>query len=369
MIGRAGRPEFDDKGVACVFVEQSKKNFYRKYLNDPFPSESSLMTQLTDYLNVEIASGTLVDKQGCLNYISWTYLFRRLLKNPNFYGIHAETAKSHKLLNVFINKLIDDCLKTLEKHQCIKIIDDFCFEPLFLGHLASYYYVSHRTIFYFSEALKKEKDFSIEKLLQIISNATEFDEVPVRHNEDNYNEALSKICQFPINNDKYDSPNAKTYLLLQAHFSRLPLPIRDYLTDSKLVLDSSMRIIHALIDLSVELGNLSTTIKLMYIMQMIVQGVWIDDSGLRNLPHLNNLDIEKLMKHGFTYLCEIIENKIKFRDIFKGKDFAHLKKKERKDIMGEINYLPNIEMNISVVEFDSEKMEKIETDEKGKSFL
>jgi activating signal cointegrator complex subunit 3 len=40
MIGRAGRPQFDTFGVACVFVEASKKNFYRKYLNDPFPVES-----------------------------------------------------------------------------------------------------------------------------------------------------------------------------------------------------------------------------------------------------------------------------------------------------------------------------------------
>lgn len=366
MIGRAGRPQFDDKGVACVFVEQSKKNFYRKYLNDPFPIESNLMVQLTDHLNAEIASGTLVDKQGCLDYISWTYLFRRLLKNPNFYGINAETAKSHKLLNVFINKMIDDCLKALEKQQCIKIVDDVGFEPLSLGYLASYYYISHRTIFYFSEALKSEKG-SIAKLLQIISNAKEFDEVPLRHNEDNYNEALSKICPFPVDKNKYDSPNAKTYLLFQAHFSRLPLPIRDYLTDSKLVLDSSIRLIHALIDLSAEQGNLNTTIKLMYIMQMIVQGVWIDDSGLRNLPHLRNSDIEKLVKHGFTYLCQIIEDKIKFRETLEGKDFVHLKDNEKKDIMEEINYLPDVEMKISVVKFDSEKMEKMEKED-GKHY-
>lgn len=40
MVGRAGRPQFNDKGFACVYVEKSKKNFYRKYLNDPFPIES-----------------------------------------------------------------------------------------------------------------------------------------------------------------------------------------------------------------------------------------------------------------------------------------------------------------------------------------
>ena len=46
MIGRAGRPQYDDKGVAVVYVEASKKNFYRKFLNDPFPIESSLQEQL-----------------------------------------------------------------------------------------------------------------------------------------------------------------------------------------------------------------------------------------------------------------------------------------------------------------------------------
>jgi len=30
MMGRAGRPQFDDKGVACVFVHAPKKNFYKK---------------------------------------------------------------------------------------------------------------------------------------------------------------------------------------------------------------------------------------------------------------------------------------------------------------------------------------------------
>lgn len=57
MIGRAGRPQFDDKGVAMVYVESSKKNFYRKFLNDPFPIESSLLEQLEDHVNAEIVRG------------------------------------------------------------------------------------------------------------------------------------------------------------------------------------------------------------------------------------------------------------------------------------------------------------------------
>jgi activating signal cointegrator complex subunit 3 len=62
MIGRAGRPQFDEQGIACVFVHEEKKNFYKKFLYEPFPVESSLKDQLVDHLNAEIASGTLLTR-------------------------------------------------------------------------------------------------------------------------------------------------------------------------------------------------------------------------------------------------------------------------------------------------------------------
>jgi activating signal cointegrator complex subunit 3 len=42
MMGRAGRPQFDDKGTAMVFVHDVKKQFYKKFLYEPFPVESRL---------------------------------------------------------------------------------------------------------------------------------------------------------------------------------------------------------------------------------------------------------------------------------------------------------------------------------------
>ena len=51
--------------------------------------------------------------------------------------------------------------------------------------------------------------------------------------------------QVPISVDPqtYDSSHTKAHLLLQAHFSRVPLPIADYNTDIKSVLDQSLRIL------------------------------------------------------------------------------------------------------------------------------
>ncbi|EJW74524.1 hypothetical protein WUBG_14567 [Wuchereria bancrofti] len=40
MIGRAGRPQFDDSAVAVIYVQDIKKNFYKRFLYEPFPVES-----------------------------------------------------------------------------------------------------------------------------------------------------------------------------------------------------------------------------------------------------------------------------------------------------------------------------------------
>jgi len=40
MMGRAGRPQFDDNGKAVILVHDIKKHFYKKFLYEPFPVES-----------------------------------------------------------------------------------------------------------------------------------------------------------------------------------------------------------------------------------------------------------------------------------------------------------------------------------------
>ena len=84
----------------------------------------------------------------------------------------------------------------------------------------------------------------LEEVLGVLCDATEFDQLPVRHNEDHMNEDLAKNCPLESSNSRsMESPNTKTFLLLQAHFSRLTLPCSDYYTDLKSVLDQTIRIL------------------------------------------------------------------------------------------------------------------------------
>ena len=67
MIGRAGRPQYDDQGVASVLVHDVKKGFYKKFLYEPFPVESCLLAVLADHLNAEIGKSapTRVEEHCC----------------------------------------------------------------------------------------------------------------------------------------------------------------------------------------------------------------------------------------------------------------------------------------------------------------
>ena len=87
MMGRAGRPQFDDQGVAVILVHEPKKSFYRKFLYEPFPVESCLQEQLHDHFNAEIVSGTIRHCQDAVDFLSWTYYYRRLTRNPAYYKL------------------------------------------------------------------------------------------------------------------------------------------------------------------------------------------------------------------------------------------------------------------------------------------
>uniref|UniRef100_A0A8C6KGY8 Activating signal cointegrator 1 complex subunit 3 n=1 Tax=Nothobranchius furzeri TaxID=105023 RepID=A0A8C6KGY8_NOTFU len=282
MMGRAGRPQFDDQGKAVILVHDIKKDFYKKFLYEPFPVESSLLAVLSDHLNAEVAAGTISSKQDAMDYITWTYFFRRLVMNPSYYSLEDI---SHESVNKYLSGLVERSLRDLECSYCIEIKeDDRTVEPLTYGRIASYYYLKHQTIRVFKERIKAE--LPIPELLSILTDAEEYAELPVRHNEDQLNSQMAQQLPLQVNPHSFDSAHTKAHLLLQAHFSHAQLPCSDYTTDTKTVLDNAIRICQAMLDVAANEGWLVTAISICNLVQMIVQGRWMHDSSLLTLPHV-----------------------------------------------------------------------------------
>ena len=304
MIGRAGRPQYDNEAIACLFVKQDKKNFYKKFLYEPFPLESSLHKMLYDHINAEISSGMLTDKKQCVDYIKWTYFFKRLVKNPTYYGL--SDAKDPKKLNEFINKLIEQVLKELHDSGCIKFLDNEGLESTYLGNYTSFYYMSYKTAKFFNDTLKA--NLTIEELINVLTLSEELSHVPVRHTEDEINKQMAQ--ELPIKNPKFNYGKAATKgnLLIQAHFCRMEMPISDYRTDLKSVLDNCIRILLFMADICKEKNILDTLLNILNFIQMIMQGLWMDDCSLMCLPGINLDDCKKIIKYGkIEHLCEFCE--------------------------------------------------------------
>ncbi|XP_011704031.1 PREDICTED: activating signal cointegrator 1 complex subunit 3 isoform X2 [Wasmannia auropunctata] len=301
MMGRAGRPQFDNSGVAVVLVHDLKKNFYKKFLYEPFPVESSLMTVLPDHINAEIVAGTIKNKQEFLDYLTWTYYFRRLMKNPQYYDL--DILEPH-CINEYLSRLVETTVKSLMDSHCIDYDEDVqTLVSLPMGKIASFYYLSHNTMLMFTQSL--QENFTLDQYLRILCDSHEYNELPVRHNEELLNEELAKLCRYPAN--QYDSPHTKAFLLLQAHFSRLSLPCTDYITDLKSVLDQAIRIIQAMIDTVAERGWLTSTLRIMQLFQMIVQARWIDESAITTLPYIRKEDLHLFssLSRALPILCSV----------------------------------------------------------------
>ena len=91
MIGRAQGKQNSEKlqqknqkkasyeNTKCiVFCHTPKKDFYKKFLHEPYPVESNLKNHLTDHLNTEIVAKTITSKQDCVDWLTWSFLYRRL---------------------------------------------------------------------------------------------------------------------------------------------------------------------------------------------------------------------------------------------------------------------------------------------------
>ena len=177
-MGRASRPGIDDAGVCLLLCHAPRKEYYKKFLFEPFPVESHLDHFLHDPMVAEIVTRTIETKQDAVDYITWSFYYRRLTQNPNYYNL---TGVSHRHLSDALSELVETVLGDLEASKCISIEDDMDCAPLNLGMISAYYYITYTTIELFAASLTAKT--KLKGLLEIVAGATEFEAFAVRPGE------------------------------------------------------------------------------------------------------------------------------------------------------------------------------------------
>ncbi|KAG7669172.1 hypothetical protein KSW81_007332 [Nannochloris sp. 'desiccata'] len=278
MVGRAGRPGTDTAATCVLMCHAPRKEYYKKFLFEPLPVESHLDAALHDAMAAEIVTRTVQNKQDAVDYLTWTFYYRRLTQNPNYYNM---TGVSHRHVSDHLSELVESVLADLETSKVISIEEDFDLEPLNLGMIAAYYYVSYTTIELFAASLAAKT--KLKGLVEILSAASEYDEIPVRPGEERTVEKTLAHAPLALEKPRYTDPHTKVNALIQAHLSRSGLN-PDLSSDAKLIIAAAPRLLQAMVDVVSSSGWLNPALATMELSQMITQGLWQRDPVLMQIP-------------------------------------------------------------------------------------
>uniref|UniRef100_A0A8D2P9T9 U5 small nuclear ribonucleoprotein 200 kDa helicase n=1 Tax=Zosterops lateralis melanops TaxID=1220523 RepID=A0A8D2P9T9_ZOSLA len=271
MVGHANRPLQDDEGRCVIMCQGSKKDFFKKFLYEPLPVESHLDHCMHDHFNAEIVTKTIENKQDAVDYLTWTFLYRRMTQNPNYYNLQGV---SHRHLSDHLSELVEQTLSDLEQSKCISIEDEMDVAPLNLGMIAAYYYINYTTIG--DHSPKTPLPWGLHKKIPALGLFL----------------GLSQKVPHKLTNPKFNDPHVKTNLLLQAHLSRMQLSA-ELQSDTEEILSKAIRLIQACVDVLSSNGWLSPALAAMELAQMVTQAMWSKDSYLKQLPHFTSEHIKR----------------------------------------------------------------------------
>ncbi|KAI1005935.1 Pre-mRNA-splicing factor [Podosphaera aphanis] len=301
MYGKASRPLEDKSSKGVLMVPAVKREYYKKFLNEALPIESQLHVYLHDAFVSEISTKMIESADDAINWSTFTFFYRRLLANPSYYGL-IDT--SHEGLSAHLSELVETTLKDLSESKIIDLDEeDDSVTPLNPAMIAAYYNISYITIQTFLLSLSGRT--KLKGILEVITSATEFESIQIRRHEERLLQQIYSRLPVKMAQPSYDSPHFKAFVLLQAHFSRMQLPI-DLSKDQEVILSKVLGLLSATVDILSSDGHLNA-MNAMEMSQMVVQAMWDHDSPLKQIPNFDPEFIKIANEFGIKDVFDFME--------------------------------------------------------------
>ena len=301
MLGRGSRPLEDKSSKGLLMVPATRREYYKKFLNEALPIESHLQIYMHDAFVSEISTKIIQSTQDAVDWATYTYFYRRLLANPSYYGL---TDTSHEGLSTHLSELVENTLKDLSEAKIIELDeDDDSVSALNPAMIAAYYNISFITMQTFLLSLTGRT--KLKGILEIVTSATEFESIQIRRREDHILRQIYDRVPVKMAQPSYESPHFKAFVLLQAHFSRMQLPV-DLAKDQEMILSRILNLLSGCVDVLSSEGHLNA-MSAMEMSQMVVQAMWDRDSPLKQIPYFTDDVIKAAQKAGAQDIFEFMD--------------------------------------------------------------
>jgi ATP-dependent DNA helicase HFM1/MER3 len=325
MLGRAGRPQFENSAVAVIMTRQAKAHKYEKMVTGKEVLESTLHLNLIDHLNAEIGLGTIRDVQSARKWFASTFLYVRLKQNPTYYKL--EGARGGQSID---EQLDDICFRDITLlRDCNLTMGEEYFRCSEFGHIMARYYIHFHSMRIFMglplkasiseivSALLKPYLESVTNGFQLsaIAQAAEFETIRFRQGEKPLYKFINKspCTRFPIPVD-LALPAHKVSLLIQAVLGAIDIPWDgdfskhrvQYNTEANVSFKALSRLIRCIIDCQIALGDSVSINNALVLERSIAARVWDDSpSQMKQIDGLGVVGIRKLANAGIRSIEEL----------------------------------------------------------------
>ncbi|CAZ81545.1 unnamed protein product [Tuber melanosporum] len=306
MLGRAGRPQFDDTGAAVLMTRREHRVRYEKMVSGTETVESCLHENLVEHINAEIGLGTITNAESAKRWLRSTFLYVRLKKDPSHYGITGKGGIQD--IEERLEEICERNIKLLTEEGLVLTGGGRlrCSE---LGLAMARYYVkfgSMKTILHLQERA------GLSDVLVALSSAEEFKEIRFRSGEKGLYKELNKSpgMRFPVKGDLWNSSH-KVQLVIQFEIGMMEFPpeagFQKYKTsllqDKALVFQHCHRIIRCIIDCRICSKDATTVKAALELGRSLKAKAWEDSpSQLRQIEGFGPVAIKKLVNAGIRNL-------------------------------------------------------------------
>ncbi|MFC4249749.1 DEAD/DEAH box helicase [Natribaculum luteum] len=288
MLGRAGRPGYDDVGYGWVVCDAAEADKYRRLLRDGKEIESRLADDVDAHLNAEIAMGTITDLEDVMEWLETTFYYVRGQSQPEAYDFPNLT------------KNVRDTLEGLVEEGFVETGEDLSIEATPLGVLASKYYLRLDTAARFARLCEHDQ-IGDGDVLEAVATAAEFDSVSARQSE---RDAINAVLVGQETGDLEAGERKVLAILRGAASGTTPAELR---SDAWVIRQNSLRLLAALrafLDRfhGPHAANLARRLE-----ARIENGVAEDAVGLTGIDGVGSGRASKLSKEGLSTPRDVVD--------------------------------------------------------------
>ncbi|GAA5919330.1 hypothetical protein JCM6882_002778, partial [Rhodosporidiobolus microsporus] len=278
MLGRAGRPQFDTVGVACIMTDKESQYRYENLVNSQNKLESYLHKSLTEHVNSEITLrsmssflaqrkpaltsrlAAITDVPSALHWLRSTFLFVRIAKNAPHYAIANGASNPDERLE----EICLEAIKVLVDGEVVER-DGEKLASTEYGDIMSRFYIAHDT---FQSIKKLPLKSNMRTLLQTLAASSEFSSFRFRPGEKPVLTKYNKNLKYPA--DKVATTADRVMIIIQLILEGIPgqdlkSDNINPLLESRSIFSAAVRITKTMVEVAIERedGAIRTILELL----------------------------------------------------------------------------------------------------------